>query len=38
MLNWNAPAIGFYDRIGATPMDEWTTYRLTGSALASLAR
>ena len=38
VLNWNAPAIGFYARIGATPMDEWTTYRLTGSALASLAR
>ena len=38
VLNWNAPAIGFYDRLGATPMDDWTTYRLTGSALASLAR
>jgi ribosomal protein S18 acetylase RimI-like enzyme len=38
VLNWNEPAIGFYRRIGAVPMDEWTTYRLTGSALASLAR
>ena len=38
VLNWNEPAVGFYRRIGAVPMDEWTTYRLTGSALASLAR
>jgi GNAT superfamily N-acetyltransferase len=38
VLDWNAPAIGFYRRIGATPMEGWTTYRLTGSALASLAR
>ncbi|RYZ32333.1 MAG: GNAT family N-acetyltransferase, partial [Propionibacteriaceae bacterium] len=38
VLNWNEPAIGFYRRIGATPMDDWTTYRLTGSALESLAR
>ena len=38
VLDWNEPAIGFYERIGATPMDGWTTYRLTGSALTSLAR
>jgi ribosomal protein S18 acetylase RimI-like enzyme len=38
VLNWNEPAIGFYRRIGATPLEEWTTYRLTGSALTSLAR
>jgi GNAT superfamily N-acetyltransferase len=38
VLNWNEPAIGFYHRIGAAPMEEWTTYRLTGSALTSLAR
>jgi ribosomal protein S18 acetylase RimI-like enzyme len=38
VLSWNEPAIGFYDRIGARPQDEWTTYRLTGSALVSLAR
>lgn len=38
VLNWNAPAIGFYERIGAEPMADWTTYRLTGSALTSLAR
>jgi len=38
VLDWNESAIGFYRRIGATPMEGWTTYRLTGSALASLAR
>lgn len=38
VLDWNAPAIGFYERIGAVPMTGWTTYRLTGSALTSLAR
>ncbi|MGI3786376.1 MAG: GNAT family N-acetyltransferase [Janthinobacterium lividum] len=38
VLSWNTPATGFYDRLGATPMDGWTTYRLTGSALALLAR
>ena len=38
VLDWNEPAIGFYRRIGAVPLDEWTTYRLTGSALESLAR
>ncbi|HEY0239271.1 MAG TPA: GNAT family N-acetyltransferase, partial [Friedmanniella sp.] len=38
VLNWNEPAIGFYSSLGATPMEEWTTYRLAGAALASLAR
>ncbi|SDU97939.1 Ribosomal protein S18 acetylase RimI [Microlunatus sagamiharensis] len=38
VLTWNEPAIGFYRRIGAIPLEEWRTYRLTGSALASLAR
>lgn len=38
VLNWNEPAIGFYRRVGALPMEGWTTYRLTGSALTSLAR
>ncbi|TWS22863.1 GNAT family N-acetyltransferase [Tsukamurella sputi] len=37
VLDWNAPAIGFYRSIGAVPMDEWTTQRLTGDALQSLA-
>lgn len=38
VLDWNAPSIAFYRSIGATPMDEWTTQRLDGDALAALAR
>ncbi len=34
---WNAPAIGFYERLGAVPMDEWQVYRLTGAPLLALA-
>ncbi|MGB3613131.1 MAG: GNAT family N-acetyltransferase [Elainellaceae cyanobacterium] len=37
VLNWNEPAIGFYNSLGATPLDEWTGYRLTGDALVQLA-
>lgn len=37
VLDWNAPAIGFYRSIGAAPMDEWTTQRLTGPELVALA-
>lgn len=33
VLNWNEPSIQFYKSLGAEPMDEWTTYRLTGGAL-----
>lgn len=35
VLNWNTPAIDFYRSLGAHPMDEWTTYRLDGAALAA---
>ncbi len=35
VLDWNKPAIDFYNSLGAKPMDEWTTYRLTGKALAA---
>ncbi len=38
VLDWNTSAIGFYRRLGATPMQEWTTYRLTGPALSDLAK
>ncbi|MET0371597.1 MAG: GNAT family N-acetyltransferase [Sphingobium sp.] len=38
VLDWNAPAIAFYRRIGARPMDEWTVQRLDGSALRALAQ
>lgn len=36
-LDWNEPSIRFYRSLGAEPMDEWTTYRVTGDALAALA-
>ena len=36
VLNWNAPSIEFYKALGATPMDEWTVYRLTDEALKKL--
>ena len=38
VLDWNAPAIGFYDRIGAEALDDWRLRRLSGDALAALAR
>ncbi len=37
VLDWNAPAIGFYRKLGAVPMDEWTVMRVTGDALERLA-
>jgi GNAT superfamily N-acetyltransferase len=37
VLDWNAAAIGFYRKLGAVPLDEWTVYRLAGDALAALA-
>ncbi|QXQ07279.1 GNAT family N-acetyltransferase [Sphingosinicellaceae bacterium] len=37
VLDWNTPAIGFYKKLGAKPMDEWTVMRLTGDALAKVA-
>ena len=37
VLDWNEPSIGFYRSLGAVPMDEWTTFRLTGDALTLLA-
>ena len=37
VLDWNEPAIQFYQSIGAAPMAEWQTYRLAGSALRSFA-
>ncbi len=37
VLDWNEPSIGFYRALGAVPMDGWTTFRLDGEALASVA-
>jgi GNAT superfamily N-acetyltransferase len=38
VLNWNEPSIQFYRKVGAVGLDEWTTYRVTGPALRTLAR
>ncbi|HMD34718.1 MAG TPA: GNAT family N-acetyltransferase [Vicinamibacterales bacterium] len=37
VLDWNAPAIGFYRRLGAVPMEDWTIFRVAGDALSRLA-
>ena len=37
-LDWNRPSIDFYLSLGAVPMDEWTTYRVTGETLQKLAQ
>lgn len=37
-LDWNQPSIDFYCSLGALPMDEWTTYRLTGDTLLEMAK
>ena len=38
VLDWNAPAIGFYDRLGASSVDDWRLRRLDGEALERAAR
>jgi len=35
VLDWNEPAISFYKKLGAVPLEEWTMFRLTGEALAN---
>lgn len=37
VLDWNTSAIGFYEALGATPMSEWTVFRLRGDALKQAA-
>ena len=37
VLDWNAPAIGFYASLGAVPQDDWTVHRVDGYALRELA-
>ena len=36
-LDWNKPSIDFYLSLGATPMNDWTVYRLTGDTLKNMA-
>jgi len=37
VLDWNAPAIGFYERMGADVLPDWRTCRVTGDSLTNLA-
>ena len=38
VLDWNTPAIDFYNSLGAVAMDEWTVYRVSEDALTQLAK
>ncbi len=38
VLDWNEPALKFYNSIGAKPLEDWTTYRLQGEALLNMGR
>ena len=38
VLDWNEPAIQFYKKLGAVPMDEWTVFRLRRDGIARLAQ
>ena len=37
VLDWNAPAIDFYKKLGAAPLEEWKIFRLTRDGMAKLA-
>jgi GNAT superfamily N-acetyltransferase len=37
VLDWNESAIGFYKKMGAVPMNDWTVFRITGASLDKLA-
>ena len=37
VLDWNEPSIEFYKSLGAEPMEEWTTYRMSPEAMKRLA-
>lgn len=38
VLDWNEAAMSFYRSLGAAPLEEWQTWRITGDALIGLAR
>jgi GNAT superfamily N-acetyltransferase len=38
VLDWNKPSIDFYDSLGATAVEGWITYSLSGDALERLAK
>jgi GNAT superfamily N-acetyltransferase len=37
VLNWNEPAIEFYKKLGAAPMNDWAVFRLAGDGIKRLA-
>jgi GNAT superfamily N-acetyltransferase len=37
VLDWNEPAIRFYKKLGAVPLDDWTIFRVTGDSLKKIA-
>ena len=37
VLDWNKPAIDFYERLGAKMLDEWKIYRMIEPAISKLA-
>jgi GNAT superfamily N-acetyltransferase len=37
VLNWNTPAIDFYNSLGAVPLEDWIVFRLIGEPLEQLA-
>lgn len=38
VLTWNEPAIEFYKKLGASSLDDWKIFRLTGQGIADLAK
>ena len=38
VLNWNEPAIQFYRKLGAIPLEDWTVFRLTQNGINRLAK
>ena len=38
VLDWNTPAVEFYEGLGARRLEEWMTMRIDGDALERLAR
>jgi GNAT superfamily N-acetyltransferase len=38
VLDWNAPAIGFYESLGARPVGDWTIFRLVDESLLRLSQ
>jgi GNAT superfamily N-acetyltransferase len=36
VLNWNRRAVGFYEALGAKPVNDWTIYRLDRAALEAI--